>query len=77
MGGIISELINGFTVISLPCFGDGLGPQRMVRSIGPELGFQANATTMAIGDAVLAGLPFQEISGVELNAGAVGKNIHF
>lgn len=56
-------------------FGDGLGPVAVVQGIRVELGFQSNATALAVDCAALAGF-LQEVSGIELNTGAVGVYRH-
>ena len=62
-------------MIPLSCLGDGLGPIGMVECVGIELGLQGDAGAFAVVDAVLA-VVIQEVSGIELDARAVGVDGH-
>ena len=48
----------------------------MIQCIGVELGLQAYAATATIGNTALAGLALQKITGIQLNAGAIGGHRH-
>ena len=69
------ESVDGFGVIALACFGEGLWPFGMIDRVGPELGLQSDAAALAVPYASLAGF-LQEVARVELNAGQVRVNSH-
>ena len=63
-------------MVTLACFGEGLGPLRMVHRIGIKLGLQTHAAPLAIADTVLAGFSLQEVSGIQLYPRAIGDHRH-
>ena len=65
------EAVNGFASVDGIGFGNGLRPVGVVETVGIELGFQGHAAVAAIEHAVFS-LVIQIVTGVKLNAGAVG-----
>ena len=69
------ETVDSFAVVGLACLEEGLRPFRMVDGVGIELGLQGHTAALAVVGALLA-LFVQEITGVKLDAGAVGGDGH-
>ena len=54
----------------------GAGPLRMIHRIRVELGLQGYTTPVGVDGAVFAGDAVEEISGVEVDTGAIGGDGH-
>ena len=63
-------------MVALSGFHERLLPLRLIHTVGIELRLQSNTAPLGIADTALTGLPFQEITAVELKATAVGRNGH-
>ena len=70
------EMIFGNAVIPLAGLGEGLHPLGVIHRVGIELGLQGDTATVAVGNTILALIPFQEVAAVELNTNAVGVHAH-
>ena len=63
-------------MVGLSCLGDRLRPRGLVERIGEILGLEADTAAMAVADIVLTDFALQEVTGVELHTGAIGKDSH-
>ena len=52
-----------------------LGPVAVVDAVGEEVGLQRHAAALAVDNAALAHF-IQKVAGIELDAGAIGENLH-
>ena len=72
---ILNKGIAGFGVVGFTGLDKRLGPLGVIYGVGIELGFQSDAAALAVVHTVFA-VVVQEITGVNLNAGAIGGNGH-